>query len=309
MRKEAPFFLLLAGLICSLSACTSGISTDYKQQLETVLNQSSRADSLRLLLHKTPHDEQEAMAYLIAWMPQGDRDTMNLDLLKENVAYACRVRSEFSWTKALPDSIFLNEVLPYAVVDETRDPWRQDFYNRFAPRIAKCADIRAAIDTINRIIPEVVGVEYNTLREKTNQSPAESIRQGMASCTGLSILLVDAFRSVGIPARFAGTAAWHDNRGNHSWTEVWINEHGSPQNIINLLHSTRLGLWPMPENQYRETTHTEFMPYHSDLRETGFQWRGTKMHVVFMVSMYRNVIEIYTPNRFKPLQNKEPIRT
>ena len=44
----------------------------------------------------------------------------------------------------------------------------------------------------------------------------------MASCTGLSILLVDAFRSVGIPARFAGTAAWHDNRGNHSWTEVWI---------------------------------------------------------------------------------------
>ena len=50
MRKEAPFFLLLAGLICSLSACTSGISTDYKRQLETVLNQSSRADSLRLLL-------------------------------------------------------------------------------------------------------------------------------------------------------------------------------------------------------------------------------------------------------------------
>lgn len=222
MRKEAPFFLLLVGLICSLSTCTSGISTDYKRQLETVLNQSSRADSLRLLLHKTPHDEQEAMAYLIAWMPQGDRDTMNLDLLKENVAYACRVRSEFSWTKALPDSIFLNEVLPYAVVDETRDSWRQDFYNRFAPRVAKCADIRAAIDTINRIIPEVVGVEYNTLREKTNQSPAESIRQGMASCTGLSILLVDAFRSVGIPARFAGTAAWHDNRGNHSWTEVWI---------------------------------------------------------------------------------------
>ena len=86
MRKEAPFFLLLVGLICSFSACTSGISTDYKRQLETVLDQSSRADSLRLLLHKTPHDEQEAMAYLIVWMPQGDRDTMNLDLLKENVA-------------------------------------------------------------------------------------------------------------------------------------------------------------------------------------------------------------------------------
>jgi hypothetical protein len=48
------------------------------------------------------------------------------------------------------------------------------------------------------------------------------MRQGMASCTGLSILLVDACRAVGIPARFVGTASWHDNRGNHSWTEVWV---------------------------------------------------------------------------------------
>ena len=61
------------------------------------------------------------MAWLIARMPCGDRDTMHLDLLRENVAYACRAREEFPWTKALPDSVFRNEVLPYAVVDEVRD--------------------------------------------------------------------------------------------------------------------------------------------------------------------------------------------
>ena len=75
---------------------------------------------------------------------------------------------------------------------------------------------------MNANIPRLTGVDYNTKREKTNQSPRESMRQGMASCTGLAILLVDAYRSVGIPARFAGTASWHDNRGNHSWTEVWL---------------------------------------------------------------------------------------
>ena len=48
------------------------------------------------------------------------------------------------------------------------------------------------------------------------------MRQHMASCTGLSVLLVDALRAAGIPARFAGTPAWHDDRGNHSWVEVWI---------------------------------------------------------------------------------------
>jgi len=44
----------------------------------------------------------------------------------------------------------------------------------------------------------------------------------MATCTGLSILLTDAFRSVGIPSRIAGTPMWTNMRGNHSWCEVWI---------------------------------------------------------------------------------------
>ena len=147
---------------------------------------------------------------------------MSLDLLREDVHYACRARSEFEWAQKLPDSIFLNEVLPYAAVDEVRDSWRADFYRRFAPRVAGCKTLREAFEAVNRSLRDEVQVDYNTLREKTNQSPAESMRQHMASCTGLSVLLVDALRAVGVPARFAGTAAWHDNRGNHSWTEVWL---------------------------------------------------------------------------------------
>ena len=129
MKKTHALLLLCAGLACTVAGCTSsGISADSQRQLETVLDDSPRADSLRTLLKETPRDEQEAMAYLLAWMPQGDRDTMDLALLRENVTYACRARAEFPWTKALPDSIFLNEVLPYASVDEVRDAWRKDFY-------------------------------------------------------------------------------------------------------------------------------------------------------------------------------------
>ena len=70
-------------------------------------------------------------SFLVAYMPQGDRDTMRLDLLRENVEYAYRARAEYPWTRALPDSVFLNDVLPYAVVDEVRDSWRPDFYPLF----------------------------------------------------------------------------------------------------------------------------------------------------------------------------------
>ncbi len=167
-------------------------------------------------------EHREAMDYLVVNMPAGDRDTLSVSYLKSNVDWALRARHEFPWAAALPDSIFLNEVLPYAVVDEPREDWREKFYGIFAPKVQGATTIQDAIRLVNKHINKAVGVEYNTLRKRTNQAPSESMEQGMASCTGLSIILVDAFRSVGIPARFAGTAAWHDDRGNHSWVEVWV---------------------------------------------------------------------------------------
>jgi hypothetical protein len=167
-------------------------------------------------------ERKAAGDYISAYMPDGDRDTLSAEILKNNLDYALRARKEFSWTRELPEEIFLNEVLPYAVVDEPREDWRPKFYEIFAPKVRDAKDIREAIDAVNRDLNKTVGVEYNTLRRRTNQNASESMEQGMASCTGLSIILVDALRSVGIPARFAGTAAWHDDRGNHSWVEVWI---------------------------------------------------------------------------------------
>ena len=43
----------------------------------------------------------------------------------------------------------------------------------------------------------------------------------MATCTGLSIMLVEACRAVGVPARMAGIASWPGRGGNHTWVEVW----------------------------------------------------------------------------------------
>ena len=192
------------------------------KQLQEAIESSPRAAELRELLSTTPADELRDMAFLIANMPASDRDGMDLELLKENVSYAHKAHKQYSWAEALPESVYLHDVLPYHVVDEVRDSWRKELYEMFAPAVDTCATMYDAVCAVNRNIPRLTGVDYNTKREKTNQSPRESMRQGMASCTGLAILLVDAYRAVGIPARFAGTASWHDNRGNHSWTEVWL---------------------------------------------------------------------------------------
>lgn len=218
MKKILYLAVIIAASVIALFA----LRTPHNPALKDAIGASSRPEALQQLLKKSDKRHREALEYLITHMPAADRDTMPLDLLKENVEYALMAYDKYPWAKALPKEVFYTDVLPYYVVDEVRDPWRRELHELFAPLVDTCTTMYSALCAVNSNIPKITGVEYNTRREKTNQSPRESMRQGMASCTGLSILLVDAYRAVGIPARFAGTASWHDNRGNHSWTEVWL---------------------------------------------------------------------------------------
>lgn len=299
-------FLLLGACLCACGRYGCGVPAGYEPLLDAALAGCPRADSLRQLLRQTPREQREGMAFLIAHMPRGDRDTMRLDLLRENVEYAYRARREYPWTRALPDSVFLNEVLPYAAVDEVRDSWRADFYPRFARRVALCRDIRAAIDSVNRNIAADVGVEYNTAREKTNQSPAESMRQHMASCTGLSVLLVDALRAAGIPARFAGTPAWHDDRGNHSWVEVWI---GGRWYFTEYYPSGLDHAWFLSDAGRASTTvRTASSPCRSGRPATGFRWCGARTRVRCTGSMSRSVTATSMHPTNRPSWRREGIR-
>ncbi len=219
-------------LLCALAAVALAIafvvwpSKGYNPaddaELQEVIASSARGAELEALVENTPVEQQREMAFLLKNMPEFDREAMDLELLKENVEYAHLAREKYAWAKQLPEDVYLHDVLPYHVVDEVRDSWRKELYEMFSPAVDTCRTMYDAVCAVNANIPRLTGVDYNTKREKTNQSPRESMRQGMASCTGLAILLVDAYRAVGIPARFAGTASWHDNRGNHSWTEVWL---------------------------------------------------------------------------------------
>ena len=66
---------------------------------------------------------------------------------------------------------------------------------------------------------------------------------GYASCTGVSIVLIDALRSVGIPARLAGTPAWHGDaaNGNHNWVEIWIGQSDEGEDIWQFIEASPAG--------------------------------------------------------------------
>lgn len=193
------------------------------QRLTSVFSNPEAASRWTDILNQLTGDEQEALAFLITTMPVRDLRELTPAFVLQNIKLALAARREFSWARDIPRDLFLNDVVPYAVLDETREAWRADLMAKLRPIVAACKTRREAILAVNAALKGLTGVEYNTKRKAPNQSPAESIQQGVASCTGLSILLVDAFRAVGIPARVAGCATWVTVQGNHNWVEVWDN--------------------------------------------------------------------------------------
>ena len=178
-------------------------------------------DFVSLASEKHGATGKKAAEFLVAHMPESDKAALSAEFLLENLDLTMRARELFPWAKDVPEEIFLNDVLPYAVFDEARDPWRAEFLKMAAPLVKDAKSASEAAQILNRDFFKLINVHYNTGRKRPNQSPKESIAQTRASCTGLSIILVNSCRAIGIPARAVGTPMWSSGRGNHTWVEIW----------------------------------------------------------------------------------------
>jgi Transglutaminase-like superfamily len=170
-----------------------------------------------------PEDQRAGLKFLLVNMPDRDLQSLSAQFLLNNVALAYQARKEVAWGDQIPEDIFLNDVLPYANINERRDAWRHEFHDRFLKIVKEIKSPSVAAAKLNQVIFPELNVKYSTKRRRADQGPRESMESGLASCTGLSILLIDACRAVGIPARFVGTPLWADKSGNHSWVEIWDN--------------------------------------------------------------------------------------
>lgn len=201
------------------------VPSEYHELLDRALARAGdNARELRLALDSVPAAQAEGLAFLISYMPERDLTTLSAAYLLENVEYAYRARNHFPWGATIPKMVFFNDVLPYAILSEKRDHWRKELYEYLAANLktTRIKELKYATMYVNIFAEKLFEVKYNIARERPDQTPLESMRQKMASCTGLAILLTDAFRAVGIPSRIVGTPNWYDDRGNHNWNEVWL---------------------------------------------------------------------------------------
>lgn len=224
-------------LAAAILACLCNVATLTAEEVPANQQNTAMTEEEQLRLKASPVDHGlllreaqklgeeglKAAEFLWQYMPQIDKQTLTAEYLLTNIDYALKARRSFPWAAQIPFDIFLNDVLPYATVTERRDNWRPDFYKRFGKMILNCKTANEAVLTIMTKIQNELGVTYSPKRRRPDQGPMESMELKIASCSGLSILAVDACRAVGIPARIAGIPCWSHVQGNHNWIEVWIN--------------------------------------------------------------------------------------
>src|SRR3990167_10696691 len=117
------FFLIVAGCQTVVSQKKNrAFLPKYEALLTKALEKSGdRKDSLRYVLNTVPKNQLEGVSFLISYMPERDLKSLSVKFIKDQIAGAYKVRSQYSWCAKLPDSIFFNEVLPYYSYDEDRD--------------------------------------------------------------------------------------------------------------------------------------------------------------------------------------------
>jgi transglutaminase-like putative cysteine protease len=194
----------------------------WPDTVETALKPSgdNRAELLKALT-EVPAAQREGLQFLIENMPEVDLRSLKAAFLLDHVAMGYEALATAPWGASIPKDIFLNDILAYASLNEKRDGGRRRLRELSMPLIKDCKTPGEAAQTLNKKLFPLVNVRYSTTRKKPDQSALESMESGVATCSGLSILLVDACRAVGVPARVAGTPMWTNLRGNHTWLEIW----------------------------------------------------------------------------------------
>lgn len=129
--------------------------------------------------------------------------------------------AQFPWSGTAPQAVEQTALHPDGVLDEKPSNWRPALGAIFRPLVKDCRTASEAALMVAAHMTQATGVYYSTERRHPLMNPLEALNEKKVSCTGQSILLVCALRSVGIPARAVGIGTWGHIRGNHTWCEAW----------------------------------------------------------------------------------------
>ena len=158
-----------------------------------------------------------AVKYLYITAPYSDLANYPFDTILQFAKHGVFLYENLESVRNLPEELFLNYVLQHRVNEEEVIPCREEFWNLLKDRVSGKSQLDAALEVNFWCAEEAT---YHSGDSRT-LAALTVYRRGYGRCGEESVLLVNALRSVGIPARQVYVPRWSHCDDNHAWVELW----------------------------------------------------------------------------------------
>ena len=150
-----------------------------------------------------------------------DRESMTAVILEDHLLSAMSARN--SWYDVLPDSIFMQYLLPFRIDDEPLSSYRSSLGAWLGRRVQPGETAVSMADGISDVITQAIAISEYT-DDNPLLTPTQIIPSGQASREGRWILLGASLRTFGIPAR--PVKGWFPgvDRNLYMWFEIWTGD-------------------------------------------------------------------------------------
>src|SRR4051812_21681068 len=125
-RAQPGLWLLLFcfGVMAVSVAAAEPATRWWSEPVEQALGQSgTNRQELVKALGQVPNAQREGLQFLVENMPEPDLKLLSAEFLLTHVALIYNAFEQAPGHTQVPKEIFLNDVLPYICISETRDAW------------------------------------------------------------------------------------------------------------------------------------------------------------------------------------------
>lgn len=204
------------------------LPVDEVLSLEDALRRAGENRSeLKDALNGASSEERPWVEFLLTRAPQLDLVNATADHFLETVRAALAAREELVYVRDLDPDMWAEFVLSPRVAEEDADHWRPEFYETLLPMVAEARHTAEAVEIVHNWYREGNGGEPwidFLVSESRDQSPRQLFEIAVGRCYEMNLTFTALLRSIGVPARVAGTAWWLTGDFYHYWVEYWDSE-------------------------------------------------------------------------------------
>jgi hypothetical protein len=143
-----------------------------------------------------PGELKEVVKFLYTWMPESDSHSLPPGFFIRHAIHALKARAAYTWASAVPWTVFLNDVVPYASLSEPRETFRLDpqvgkFFSELLDghktEVSSTADVAVLLNKLSWTIVDPP-IQFLAAPPCTINSyaPFETMQRHNSSCTGLA---------------------------------------------------------------------------------------------------------------------------